>query len=630
VTKPLSAALLVITAIGGSASAADVLHASNSIPELQAAIESLLKETKTPGAAVAIVSPNKIEWMACLGKADVAANRPVTTNTLFRMGSVSKSFAAIAALQLQEAGKLKLTDTVRQWAPEVAFTNPWEATDPVRLVHLMEHTTGFEDMHFREYALDDPHEMPLRDALAYGAASRVCRWRPGTRMAYCNSGPAVLAAVIEKVSGERYEDYVREHIFKPLHMDSAGYFDTPVTRQQMATLYHRDGLTPYPYWHIAFRPTAAANASISDMANYVRFFLQRGSLDGTQLLAPGSIDRMETCETMPSARLGPVLNYGLFNYPIAEGPFVFHGHNGAVMGGVAKFEYLPEAGRGFVVLLNSGNFRTVFRIGELFRHYLTNGVAVPPLPPLATIPAELREHYQGHYQIISPTDQWSYGLERLVNVKTLTFTASGLSTDTYGMVRQQWVPLSDRLLRLKNEPLAQVALLPDADGKILVQYDLVTFKKIPAWRFWSQTVGAIVVGALVLSSLVFVPIWIWRKLFCKRNPSGPLLVRVLPVLSAVLHVTFILLIIRAFLGVITCTYIDDVSVGTPSKLTVSIMLASLAFPLAAVASLYVCYRERHTPMKRHVFWYSFLMATAVTAAGIYYGYWGLIGLRLWA
>ena len=68
---------------------------------------------------------------------------PLTAETLFRIGSVSKSFAALAALKLQEEGKLKLTDTVRQWVPEVAFTNPWEATDPVRLVHLMEHTTGF-------------------------------------------------------------------------------------------------------------------------------------------------------------------------------------------------------------------------------------------------------------------------------------------------------------------------------------------------------------------------------------------------------------------------------------------------------------------------------------------------------
>ena len=194
-----------------------------SIPELQAAIEAVLKETKTPGAAIAIVSRDQAEWVAGLGKADVAANQPATADTLFRVGSVSKAFAALAALQLQEEGKLRLTDTVRQWVPDVAFVNPWEATDPLRLVHLMEHTSGFDDIHLREYALNDPTPIALKDALAYGASSRVCRWPPGSRMAYCNSGPAVLAAVIEKVTGERFEDYVQAHFFNPLHLASASY-----------------------------------------------------------------------------------------------------------------------------------------------------------------------------------------------------------------------------------------------------------------------------------------------------------------------------------------------------------------------------------------------------------------------
>src|ERR1019366_3369374 len=135
----------LLTSAGGLL-AAKAENPPNSIPELQAAIETVLKESKTPGAAIVIVSHDKAEWLTGLGKADV----PVTADTLFRVGSVSKSFVALTALQLQEAGRLKLTDTVRQWVPDVAFVNPWEVTNPVRLVHLMEHTSGFDDMHLRE------------------------------------------------------------------------------------------------------------------------------------------------------------------------------------------------------------------------------------------------------------------------------------------------------------------------------------------------------------------------------------------------------------------------------------------------------------------------------------------------
>src|ERR1700710_924561 len=91
------------------------------IPQLQAAIKKVLKETRTPGAAIAIVSRNQAEWLAGIGQADVATGQPVTTHTLFRLGSLSKAFAAIAALQLQEQGKLKLSDTVKQWVPDVTF-----------------------------------------------------------------------------------------------------------------------------------------------------------------------------------------------------------------------------------------------------------------------------------------------------------------------------------------------------------------------------------------------------------------------------------------------------------------------------------------------------------------------------
>src|SRR5438046_4253102 len=128
----IAAASLLSVATTCPAFGADDTSGPKSIPELQMRIETVLQETKTAGAAIAIVSRDKVEWVAGIGKEDVSANNPVTAETLFRIGSVSKSFAALAALKLREEGKLKLTDTVRQWVPEVAFTNPWDATDQVR------------------------------------------------------------------------------------------------------------------------------------------------------------------------------------------------------------------------------------------------------------------------------------------------------------------------------------------------------------------------------------------------------------------------------------------------------------------------------------------------------------------
>jgi CubicO group peptidase (beta-lactamase class C family) len=616
---PLLVSLLIAS---GALLAAETQGWPKSIPELQAAIQMVLKENRTPGAAIAIVSRDKAEWVAGLGKADVAANQPATADTLFRIGSVSKGFAALAALQLQEEGKLKLSDTVRQWVPDVAFVNPWESTDPVRLVHLMEHTSGFDDVHLREYALNDPTPISLKDALAFGASSRVCRWPPGSRMAYCNSGPAVLAAVIEKASGERFEDYVQEHFFNPLHMDTASYFHAPAVQQQLARLYRSDGVTPYPYWHIAYRPAGAINASARDMANYVRFYLQRGSLDGTQLVQASSIERMETPETLPSAQLGMVTGYGLYNYTTCEGAFVFHGHNGGVMGGLTEMAYLPDYGRGYAVMINSGNEKALIEIGKLVRQYVIRDLTPPPLPPAAPVPAGLEQHYAGYYQAISPRVQMFYALERLLNIKRLVFTTNGLSMTTFDLHHEPWVPMTGRLFRKENQSQATLALLPDANGETLIQNGFGTFKQVSALRVWGQRAGFGLIALLMLSSPLFALVWGARMLLGKLRNAGPLSVRVLPLAST--------LSLGAFLFLFWKNSRDLDVLGVPSLVSVGIMLSSLAFALAAAASLCVVYRERHAAMNRLAYWHSVLVAVAVAANATYLGYWGLIGLRLWA
>ncbi len=599
-----------------------------SIPELQTAIEKVLKETKTPGAGVAIVSRDKAEWVAGIGKADVAANLPVTADTLFRIGSVSKGFAALSALQLQEEGKLKLTDTVRQWVPDVAFVNPWEATDPVRLVHLMEHTSGFDDAdpppfegEPRDDTFDDATPISLKDALAL-AASRVCRWPPGSRMSYCNSGPAVLAAVIEKATGERFEDYVQEHFFNPLHMDTASYFYTPAVQQHLTKLYHPDGVTPYHYWHIAYRAAGSINASPKDMANYVRFYLQRGSFVGKQLLQPASLDRMETPETLPSAKLGRMAGYGLYNWETCEGAFVFHGHEGGMPGGLTDMAYLPDYGRGYAVMINSGSGRAHTRISELVRHYIIRGLTPPALPPVALVPADVQRHYEGYYQDISPRVQLFYGLERLLVIERLGFTTNGVSI--VGLGRAQMVPVTDRLFRKKDQSIATLGLLPDSDGKTLIQYGWITYKKVSGWRVWGEIFAILGVSLAMLSSPVFALVFWARKLFGKLHNAGPWSLRLMPLLST--------LFFGAFWGLILFSWWGGNlwKLGTFCGASVGIMLSSIAFALTAAASLYLVVRHRRTPMNRLAYWHSALVSVAVSTVAAYMGYWGWIGLRLWA
>jgi len=138
---------------------------AQSIDELRQQIDKILKDTHTNGVSVAIVHKDGPEWVTGLGMADLASNRPATADTLFRIGSTSKAFASLSILLLADQGKLSLEDPVHKLAPDVWFENRWESTDPVRVVNLLEHTTGWDDLRLREYAKQVPDSMSVREGL---------------------------------------------------------------------------------------------------------------------------------------------------------------------------------------------------------------------------------------------------------------------------------------------------------------------------------------------------------------------------------------------------------------------------------------------------------------------------------
>ncbi len=398
VKSVLLALMFCLSAAAVSAPKEEPPKPAQSIAQLRQQLEKILQDTHTPGASVAIVHRDGPEWVAGLGKSNIAANQAATDETLFRIGSTSKAFASLSILKLVNEGKLSLLDPVHKLVPEIWFENRWEATDPVRVVDLLEHTTGWDDWHLREYA-KDAKGMTLREGLDYDHHSRVSRWRPGTRMAYCNSGPPVAAYIVEKITGQAFEDYVTQNFFLPIGMKTATYFEQ--ASPQLTTLYHADGKTAFPYWNILERPSGAINASAKDMAAYVQFYLNRGAVGGTQIMLAVSIDRMETPTRTWEAQEGLKSGYGLSNYIFVDDGFVYHGHGGAVNGGLTEMSYMPEFGVGYFYSINAGNGGAFGKIGDAIRAYITRGLTRPPLPAAAQLPANAQQ-YAGWYEPASP------------------------------------------------------------------------------------------------------------------------------------------------------------------------------------------------------------------------------------
>src|SRR5215475_4918660 len=284
----------------------DELPHPKTLEEFQAAARKIVETEHVPGAGIALISGGQVLWCGGIGKADLAQNRDVTCDTEFRVGSISKTFVSLALLKLEEEGRVNLQSRLQDVAPEVPFHNPWEATNPVRITNLLEHTAGFDDMALREvYNTNDSPTTSLPQVLQKFPEPQNVRWPPSTRFAYSNPDYGVAGYLIEKISGQPWPNYVRTNILVPLDI-SAGDFDlTKSNHQLLAQGYKRSDGKPAQaaaYKEIYLRPAGDLKASPGELGKLVQFFLRRGRADnGQQLVRAESILRMEVPETTLAA-----------------------------------------------------------------------------------------------------------------------------------------------------------------------------------------------------------------------------------------------------------------------------------------------------------------------------------------
>ena len=585
---------------------------------LKAEIQKILDENRIPGASVALVDKDRTIWAGGVGKADVAAGVDVTADHLFRIASISKSFTALAVLRAVESGLLDLENPVRELAPEVGFTNRWEGTHPITVAMLMEHTTGFDDLHFPEW-VDDP-EITLAEGLARHPHSRVSRWQPGTHMSYSNSGPSIAAYVVEKITGKDFEDYVREHVFDPLGMESST-FHLRRDAALMAKGYEADGVSEANYEHIIVRPSGSLNTSSREMARYLRMMINRGTLDGVRLLAPETITRMETPTTTLAAREGFTYGYGLGNYTSIVNGHLFHGHNGSITGFRSRSAYSSDLGVGFFVSINkpSGGIDDIAR---LLGERLTEGFDKPQgAHAVAALSDDELRAMTGYWQNVTPRRQLLHGLERFLLTKRVTLDERKLSV--MPLVGGGWelVPVTATSFRYEDEPVASVFQVDDDEGNPILQWKREgSYQRVGAGWFFFQRAVAVTTLLLLISALVFALVWAPARVF-GRMKTIPLRTVLFPLVATLSIVVWFFL---------PGQFAPARDLATISGWSLTWFIGSLVFVALTALSLHTSFRSYSVETGRFVRLHSKLVSLACTVVVLYSWSIGWIGLRTWA
>ena len=242
-----------------------------------------LEQTDVAGSVVVVVKDGKVLLKKGYGFSDLAKRTPVDADkTLFRPGSISKLFTWTSVMQLVEQGKLDLDADVNQY---IDFKIPPFEGKPVTLRNIMTHTTGMEEVIRGLIANNESEILPLDATLKHWIPARI--YAPGTTPAYSNYATALAGYIVQRVSGEPFDQYVEQHIFTPLHMQHST-FRQPVQKDLLAMTSKgydtaSDGKEK-PYEYINLAPAGSLASTGADMGNFMIAHLQDGEFGGQRIL----------------------------------------------------------------------------------------------------------------------------------------------------------------------------------------------------------------------------------------------------------------------------------------------------------------------------------------------------------
>ena len=577
------------------------------VEQLQSRLGELLVQERIPGMGLALLKNHRVLWVGGVGMADVENQVPADADTPFLVGSISKSFTALAVMTLVEAGKIDLDAPIRRYLPDAPIDNPWEATHPVTVAQVLEHTAGFDDLSLRNF-VTKRHNLPVQTAVPESAAAFRVRWPPGQRYSYSNPGYLLAGALIEKVSGESFNDYLEQKVLRPLGMHAASYrYDA----ESGAAQGYNDALAREIYPHAGDRPAGALRASARELSGFVLAMMNRQ----LPILNRESLQRIETPTTSAAARAGLTTAYGLANEGLERSGFSLRRHTGGVPGFSAYYAYEAEHGFGFVMLIN--RMVAPKAVTDAIIEFLTRDI---PAPAKSTRPlgADEAAQYAGYYRTASPGMSLFRFLDLLLDVASVSADGDGLRFSPVLGESEHWVALGEHRFRAENDLSATYAFVPQPDGRFVLTGRREYLEPVSALSALLPVgLSAAALLSLVLG-LCYAPFWLWSW-SRGRLPRGARAVRLWPLFASAClfgHIGLILTLDVAALG----------RLGLPS---VALWLSMLGFALFSVLAVATMVRRWRAPMGRFQRWHSL----AASVGGLWLSGWmtafGYVGARFW-
>lgn len=339
-------------------------------------LNTIMQRSSAVGLAVVAVKDGQIIYNKSLGCKDLVTKAPIADNDVIRIASISKSFAATAIMQLVESGKLSL-ETDASEILGFSIRNPKYPNTPITVRMLLSHTSSMSDSN-GYFSLDNlnPSTSPTWKKVWNDYA-------PGTGYQYCNLGFNTLGAIIEKVSGERFDQYIMNHILKPLNLygshnvhelDPERFIklysynsgSQSYTESESAYKPIEDELANYTlgYSTPLFSPTGGLKISPLDLAKAMMMHMNYGTLNGVKILDSTSCAMMQS-KIIPTNYTNEYYGMGIITTDNLLKGHTLIGHDGLALGAYTAMYWSTDRKYGFVVATNGCNGKTDYDFANI-------------------------------------------------------------------------------------------------------------------------------------------------------------------------------------------------------------------------------------------------------------------------
>ncbi|MGR6765014.1 serine hydrolase domain-containing protein [Paenibacillus sp. T2-29] len=475
-----------------------------------------LEKLHTPGAAVVVTQEDHILFSKGYGYADLEQKVAFDpAKTIVRVGSLTKSFSASAAMQLVEQNKLDLNQDVNRYLH--SYKASQYQNHPFNLHQLLTHTAGLDEAIYDINSSTRAGVLPTEQYLSTYFQKQPPIRKPGIRYEYSNVAFGLIGNIVEQVSGQGLNDYLSTHLFRPTNMPSAT-LELPLNNPALAQSYQwkREAYLKQPFSYINLPGSGALNVTPNEFSHYLITHLNQGKYKGKAVLQPQTVKTMHAQQFAADARLDGI-GYGFFRGQLETGVHMLWA-TGKIDGFISKMVLVPSQKIGIFVISNSADTDT------LLHGKVINAIAqILPAEPQAASQSPVRSvkeikllpEIEGVYQLnLNPIHGWGKWLRMLGSVKYTvriqddhTLIVKGKFPDQNEASDKVFQAAGDGLFVEKGGQL-KILLYQENSTWMMIAPDSETMKQTTFWhRTWTLLVSYAASSLFFITTLL---IWMIR------------------------------------------------------------------------------------------------------------------------